>query len=73
MPKEITENVKINLDDLMIRNYMDIEKLHQKSGLSRTIISQLKNGESRDIRLKTIEKLCRSLDCEIGELIELKK
>jgi putative transcriptional regulator len=73
MPNMVTKNIEIHLQDLMDKRYMNIQRLHKQSGLSRTIISDLLNGKSRSIQLETIYKLCKSLDCEIGELIEFKK
>lgn len=68
------ENVEIRLLEMMARkNMRQIKELHEASGISRTIISDLLNGNRRSIRLETIEKLCRTLDCEIGELLVLKK
>lgn len=50
-----------------------IEELHKKSGLSRKSISKIINKETKRISTDTIAKLCNALDCEIGELIEIKK
>lgn len=36
-------------------------------------LSNLMNNETKAIRFDTLEKICNVLDCEIGELIVLKK
>lgn len=36
-------------------------------------LSNLMNNETNSIRFDTIDKLCSIFNCEIGELIELKK
>lgn len=74
MPTKVTENVEVRLLEMMARkNIRQIKELHEKTGLSRTIISDLLNGNKRSIRLETVGKLCEALDCEIGELIVFKK
>lgn len=70
----MTSEVEIRLLEMMGRNNIrTIQELHELSGISRTIISDLLNGNKRSIRLDTIEKLCKALDCEIGELIRINK
>lgn len=70
----MTKEVDIRLFEMMGRkNIRTIQELHKTSGISRTIISDLLNGNKRSIRLDTVEKLCKALDCEIGELIQIKR
>jgi putative transcriptional regulator len=70
----MTKEVEIRLLEMMGRkNIRTIQELHKASGISRTIISDLLNGNKRSIRLDTVEKLCKALDCEIGELIQIKR
>jgi putative transcriptional regulator len=66
--------VEIKLLEMMARkNIRQIKELHEMTGISRTIISNLLNGNQNSLRLDTIVKICQTLDCEIGELIEFKK
>jgi transcriptional regulator with XRE-family HTH domain len=44
-------------------------KLHQRSGLSRSYISEIESG-SHDPTTKTICKLCRALGCTPNDLIQ---
>lgn len=73
MPNMVTKNIEIHLQEMMDKQYMNIQRLHKNSGLSRTIISDLLNGKSRSIQLETIYRLCSTLNCKIGELIEFKE
>ena len=50
-----------------------IQEVHEKSGLSRKAISKIINKETKRISTDTIAKLCKALDCEIGELIVFKE
>lgn len=36
-------------------------------------LSHLMNNETKAIHFETLEKVCTVLDCEIGELIEIRK
>lgn len=74
--KETTKTLPINfrLLELMGRkNIRTIKELHDATGVSRTVISELLNGNRKNIRLDTISKLCEVLDCEIGDLIVIEK
>jgi putative transcriptional regulator len=50
-----------------------IQELHEKTGLSRKAISQALNKDRHRMHTDTIAKLCKALDCEIGDLLVLKK
>lgn len=74
MTMVVEENTEIRLLEMMAKkNIRQIKELHEMTGLSRSIISDLLNGNKRSIRLETIEKLCVALDCKIGDLIVIKK
>lgn len=66
-------NVEVKLSDVMWKKRVrTIQELHEKTGISRTVISGLLNDKKGSVRLETIAKLCSALDCEIGELIVIK-
>jgi putative transcriptional regulator len=68
------EHTEVKLLEMMGKsNIRTIKELHEKTGISRTIISGLLSGDKNSMQLKTIGKLCAVLDCEIGDLIVLKK
>lgn len=50
---------------------MTYEKLAERTGLSRATLESLASRDSYNTRLSTIEKLCRTLDCGPGDLLEL--
>jgi putative transcriptional regulator len=52
---------------------LNIKILHEKTGLSRTTISQLFNEHARGIEFSTLAKLCDALDCDITEILVLEK
>lgn len=66
--------VEVRLLEVMgKKDVRTIEQLHEKSGLSRKAISQALNKKNHRMHTDTIAKLCVALDCEIGELLVLKK
>ncbi|UYL93978.1 XRE family transcriptional regulator [Geobacillus phage vB_GthS_PK3.5] len=66
--------VRVKLLEVMakkrIRYVRDLAKM---TNLSPTVLYDLVNDKKRSIRLDTIARLCEALDCEIEELIEIKK
>lgn len=66
--------VEVKLLDLMVKN--NIRKasvLAKKAELSDQVVNNILNEKASGMRLDTIVKLCSALDCEIGELIVIKK
>ncbi len=69
-----TMATEVRLLEMMSRNNIrTIQELHEKSHISRTVISKLLNGTQRNIRLDTLERLCEVLNCELGELLVYKR
>ncbi len=50
---------------------MTHELLAKRTGLSRATLESLASRNSYNTRLSTIEKLCRALGCQPGDLLEL--
>lgn len=66
--------IEIRLFEMMgKRNVRTIEQLKEKTGLSRKAISAALNNKNHRMHTDTIAKLCMALDCDIADLIVLKK
>jgi putative transcriptional regulator len=52
---------------------LKISDVAELTGLHRNGITRLYKEETDGIKFDTLEKLCTSLDCEIGELLEIIK
>lgn len=63
-------NIKL-LEQMAKNNMRSIKELHEKSGVSRTTISALLNGKKKAIHFDIIVRLCKTLNCDIGDLIKL--
>lgn len=66
--------VRIKLLEVMAKKRIRyVQDLAKMTNLSPKILYDLVNDKKRSIRLDTIVRLCEALDCEIEELIEIKK
>ena len=72
----MTEKPQIEIRLLEVmgkRNIRTIKAASERTGLSRKAISQVLNNQTHRMHTDTIAKICKGLDCEIGELLVLKK
>ena len=59
-----------NIDVMMAKKKMSLKELAERIGMSNTNLSLLKNGKVHGVRYRTMEALCRELDCQPGDLFE---
>ncbi|WP_062048670.1 helix-turn-helix transcriptional regulator [Bacillus sp. JCM 19034] len=57
-----------NLKSVMKKQGYNITKLSNDSGLHRNIISNIINNKTNGIDYSTIDKLCKALNCQVGDL-----
>ena len=62
--------IKCNLSTLMGIHKMNIQDVHEKTGLNRNTISNLYHEKVKRIDYETLNKLCRLFNCSTGELLE---
>ncbi len=62
--------IKIYLSDLMGKHKLKIQDIADKTGLSRTTISNMYHEKISAISFETITKLCELFNCKIQDLIE---
>ncbi len=60
----------INIDVMLAKRKMSVTQLSQKVGITMANISILKNGKAKAIKVETLDKICRALQCQPGELLE---
>ena len=63
-------SIRINLDVMLARRKMSVTELSARVGLTMANLSVLKNGRARAIRLETLDRICRALDCHPGDILE---
>ena len=60
----------INVDVMLAKRKMSVTELSERVGITMALISILKNGHARAIRMETLNSICRALDCQPGDLLE---
>ena len=60
----------INLDVMLARRKMSLSELAERVDISLVNLSKLKTGKIRAVRFTTLDAICRTLDCQPGDLIE---
>jgi len=65
--------IKINLDLLLLQRKMTLTELSEEVGITLANLSILKRGKGRAIRFSTLVALCKALDCEPGDLLQLEE
>ena len=61
-----------NLPVLLAERRMKVADVARETGMSKTTLHKLYNGQSTRIDFETIEKLCLLLNVEVGDLLKLK-
>lgn len=71
---EKTPEIEIRLLEMMARRgFRTIEQVRKESGLSRKAVSAALNNKNHRMNTDTIAKLCKALNCDIGDLIKFKE
>ena len=65
--------IVFNIDVMLARRKMSVTELSNRVGITMANISILKNGKARAVRVETLNKLCRALDCQPGDLLEYRE
>jgi putative transcriptional regulator len=58
-----------NLDELLYQRRMTLTELSQRVDVTVANLSILKTNKAKAIRFSTLEAICRTLDCQPGDLI----
>ncbi|NLB15349.1 MAG: helix-turn-helix transcriptional regulator [Clostridiales bacterium] len=62
--------IRVNLDVMMAKRKMSLTELSSKVGITMANLSILKTGKARAVRFDTLEAICRTLDCQPGDILE---
>ena len=62
--------IVINIDVMLAKRKMSVTELSKQVGITMANISVLKNGRAKAIRIETLDKICQTLDCQPGEILE---
>jgi len=62
--------IVVNLDVMMAKRKMSLNELSEKVELTISNLSILKTGKAKAIRFSTLEAICKTLDCQPGDILE---
>ncbi|MGP1352598.1 MAG: helix-turn-helix domain-containing protein [Parasphingopyxis sp.] len=60
----------ITLDVMLARRKMKSKELAQAIGITEANLSKLKSGSVKGVKLDTLNKICRVLECAPGDLLD---
>ncbi|MCL2198454.1 MAG: helix-turn-helix transcriptional regulator [Defluviitaleaceae bacterium] len=63
----------VNLDVMMAKRKIGLAELAERIDLTQTNLSILKTGKGKAIRFTTLNRLCRELDCQPGDILEYRE
>ena len=67
------DKIIFNIDVMLAKRKMSVSELADKVGITLANMSILKTGKAKAIKVDTLCKLCKALDCQPGDLLEYQK
>ncbi|TGD94977.1 helix-turn-helix domain-containing protein [Methylobacterium nonmethylotrophicum] len=61
--------IRVRLAVLLAERDMKSKDLARQVGITEANLSLLKQGKVKGIRFETLERICRHLDCQPGDLL----
>ena len=62
--------IVVNIDVMLAKRKMSVTELSNKVGITMANVSILKNGKAKAIKIDTLDKICKALDCQLGDILE---
>ncbi|MCX4248781.1 MAG: helix-turn-helix transcriptional regulator [Bacilli bacterium] len=66
-------SVVLRLDRVMADRKISLKELAQNVGITEANMSNLKTGKVKAIRFSTLERICSTLKCQPGDILEYKE
>jgi putative transcriptional regulator len=60
----------VNLDVMMAKRKISLNELSERVELTLSNLSILKTGKAKAIRFSTLDAICKTLDCQPGDILE---
>lgn len=61
--------IVVTLDVMLARRKVRSKDLAAQIGITEANLSLLKQGKVKGVRFETLEKICKVLDCQPGDLL----
>lgn len=71
--ENVNGEIIFNIDVMLAKRKMSVTELANKVGITIANMSILKNGKAKAIKISTLIKICESLNCQPGDILEYKK
>ena len=65
--------IVINIDVMLAKRKMSVGELADKVGFTMANVSLLKNGKIKALKMSTLNKLCKVLECQPADLLEYRE
>jgi len=62
--------IVINLDVMMAKRKIGLADLAERIDLTQANLSILKNGKGKAVRFSTLNRLCKELKCQPGDILD---
>lgn len=62
--------IVVNLDVMMAKRKVSLQKLAEDVGITNANLSILKNNKAKAIRFSTLEAICKELKCQPADILE---
>ena len=63
--------IVVNLDVMMAKRKISLSELASRIDITLANLSILKNSKAKAVRFSTLEAICRALDCQPGDILEI--
>lgn len=63
--------IEVRLDELLAEQQRTFYWLSKETGISHTTLWRLKKGKALGINFETLEKICKGLNCQPGDVMRL--
>ena len=68
--KEVLNMLSLRINEILEERNLTPYWLGKQTGISQNNMLKICNGETKNIRFDTIEKICKALDCSINDLFD---
>jgi putative transcriptional regulator len=62
----------VNLDVMLAKRKMKLQDLAETIGITVQNLSVLKTGRAKAVRFSTLERICETLGCQPGDILEFR-
>lgn len=63
----------VNVDIMMAKRKMSLKELAEKVGITNANMSVLKTGKVKGVKFTTLNEICKTLDCQPGDILEYRE